>query len=770
MGAIAISMVKNEADVIEASIRHNLHFVDAYAVIDNGSTDGTLEILRAMRNEGLPIVIFNDPQFGHFQSEKVTEVYRRTVPIFQPEWVYLVDADEFIRASSRTDLETRMQRVPLGGAALIPWTTHIPDPRATPEALLRDPLGSSPWRRRREEPVYFKAVVRRRAEDDLQLVIEQGNHGVRLKDERTVPTVLIEGAWISHLPVRSAGQISTKVVNGWHALLVRNRTRNQPDEAYQWKEIYDRLMGGQSLSPQDVTSIALGYAQWAQRPRALTVDAELDATAPRYGELRYIGLGKHDALARLALSMAQQLSQGHGEAAIPSELLSCAMDLGALEDVIARANVRDLAVVEREPEWARLIACSRLAWPQAELCSAQLVLAPQLSIGRFARLASIVPAGAERRVVWWSDCTDDLSELPRALDAWKATGWEPDLLETLTLRALAVYRVARQTGFVLRAVDSSRQEHARQVRQALEAMTASAGPWPEPAPRAIVHPLDNLELAPAQPLVRAAGVHSPHRHDKPTLRVAVITPYFKEPAGWLERCVESVKAQSHACTHLVIADGHPQDWLDHAGVRHIRLDRAHADFGNTPRAIGAQLAVSEGFDAVAFLDADNWYAPDHIEGCLETAKEAGADYVVSLRELVREDGTALPFRPRQDETREHVDTSCFMILPGAFHTLPRWLMMPKPMSMLGDRYYLKSLRDEGLTEGRNPRRTVRYLCGWADVYRAVGERPPAFAKEGLDFGQVRNWLQALSPKEAARVRRLTGCEVEAECRVLAQVM
>ena len=96
------------------------------------------------------------------------------------------------------------------------------------------------------------------------------------------------------------------------------------------------------------------------------------------------------------------------------------------------------------------------------------------------------------------------------------------------------------------------------------------------------------------------------------MRVAVVTPYYKEPRGWIERCIASVAAQTHACDHFLVADGHAQDWIDGAGVRHLRLDRGHGDYGNTPRALGALLAVSEGYDAIAFLDADNWYAPEHV--------------------------------------------------------------------------------------------------------------------------------------------------------------
>jgi hypothetical protein len=61
-----------------------------------------------------------------------------------------------------------------------------------------------------------------------------------------------------------------------------------------------------------------------------------------------------------------------------------------------------------------------------------------------------------------------------------------------------------------------------------------------------------------------------------------------------------------------VSDGFPQDWLDSANVRHIRLGRPHNDAGNTPRGLGALLAVSEGYDGIGLLDADNWYDEDHI--------------------------------------------------------------------------------------------------------------------------------------------------------------
>lgn len=241
------------------------------------------------------------------------------------------------------------------------------------------------------------------------------------------------------------------------------------------------------------------------------------------------------------------------------------------------------------------------------------------------------------------------------------------------------------------------------------------------------------------------------------MKVAVVTPYHSEPQCWLERCIQSVKNQTYAATHFLVSDGKSQDWIDDVeGVRHIRLGAAHRDYGNTPRSIGGLLAVSENFDAVCFLDADNWYAPEHVHACVETALRTNADYVVAQRRLVREDGSILPIEYEEDRNGDHVDTNCFFLQFGAFHTLSRWALAPKPMASLFDRFYLKSLQREGLAVARTERYTVMYLCTWAETYRALGEDPPSFAKENLSSSSFLSWRQRLTPSDLAQVRKLVG--------------
>lgn len=240
------------------------------------------------------------------------------------------------------------------------------------------------------------------------------------------------------------------------------------------------------------------------------------------------------------------------------------------------------------------------------------------------------------------------------------------------------------------------------------------------------------------------------------MRVAVVTPYYKEQPEWLTRCVQSVRAQTHPATHFVIADGHPQDWLDSAGVRHIRLDRAHADYGNTPRSIGGLLAVSEGFDAVAFLDADNWYAPNHVELCVSAAGEGEADYVTAMRHWARADGSVMDFRSDEDFDGSHVDSSCHFLLRGAFHAIARWALMPKPMAMWGDRFFLASLRAEDLVERGTFEKSVYYLCTWSPIYEAMGEPPPDFAKRGVPNEQLAAWFRGLTARDREMLAKHTG--------------
>src|SRR5205814_1150110 len=115
-----------------------------------------------------------------------------------------------------------------------------------------------------------------------------------------------------------------------------------------------------------------------------------------------------------------------------------------------------------------------------------------------------------------------------------------------------------------------------------------------------------------------------HHCQPPLPKIAVITPYCREPLDVLAQCHESVLAQGAEVDHFMVADGYPREEVNAWNARHVVLPLAHADGGSTPRAVGSILADAEGYDFIAYLDADNWYAPGHIASLLELHRSSGA--------------------------------------------------------------------------------------------------------------------------------------------------
>jgi glycosyltransferase involved in cell wall biosynthesis len=211
------------------------------------------------------------------------------------------------------------------------------------------------------------------------------------------------------------------------------------------------------------------------------------------------------------------------------------------------------------------------------------------------------------------------------------------------------------------------------------------------------------------------------------MKVAVVTPYYQEPVEMLRRCHESVRSQTHACTHIMIADGHPRHEIEEWDIQHCVLPVSNRDYGNTPRGIGSILAFNQGFDAVAYLDADNWYAEDHLEILVAVCREYDVPVAVSSRQIVLSTGEYLPFGDPDEESGEHVDTNCFLITSEAAFLSSVWAMMDPAYSPVGDRVLLKTMQKFGILYGWSHKRTLFYESRWAAHFLQMGKEPPASA-------------------------------------------
>lgn len=240
--------------------------------------------------------------------------------------------------------------------------------------------------------------------------------------------------------------------------------------------------------------------------------------------------------------------------------------------------------------------------------------------------------------------------------------------------------------------------------------------------------------------------------------IAIVIPYYDETPRILSRCIESVQNQSVKVDTILVADGKPRDWIDASfDLRHIKLDIAHGDNGNTPRGIGGMLAAAENYDAICFLDADNWYEKNHIETCIEAIENSEIDieelqYVVSGRKIVTPDGDLIDHKTQSG----HVDTSEFMFLPGAYFIIPYWVTMPKEFGPICDRIMNLITIKEDLNYVKTGMKTVNFLMRYYGVYIAENLPVPPEADHKIQWEQIRQWYYSLSKNQQNYICSMIG--------------
>ena len=213
MKIVVTMMVRDEADIIAAMVEHHLgQGVDLMIVTDNGSVDGTREILADYAATGR-LELHDDPVHEKQQSSVVTAMARRAFTEHGADWVINADADEFWLPVDRAlTLKDALERIP---TSLQTWP--VPVINMTGAAARR---GAGVRRLvyrdlRSDETLMAKAGLHAQPTADAihvgspDVEVVQGNHFVNLESAgRPAPELELE---VLHLPWRSYEQYSRKV-------------------------------------------------------------------------------------------------------------------------------------------------------------------------------------------------------------------------------------------------------------------------------------------------------------------------------------------------------------------------------------------------------------------------------------------------------------------------------------------------------------------------------------------------------------------------------
>jgi len=219
MRIIGTCMVSNEADIIEAFVRHNAALLDGLVVIDHASIDATPRILASLGEEGLKVVVLRDNDRAFRQDVRQTWLARHYLEQLDADYCFLLDADELVRAPSRAALERSLAAIPPEGAGVVPLQNYI-GPASAFDAAGGDanPVRRLTHRMRSERAQPHKAVVPRAFARDTTLHVSNGNHAaVRVAQGTAAPVrhVRLDGVTLAHFPVRAPAQVARKALLGW---------------------------------------------------------------------------------------------------------------------------------------------------------------------------------------------------------------------------------------------------------------------------------------------------------------------------------------------------------------------------------------------------------------------------------------------------------------------------------------------------------------------------------------------------------------------------
>jgi hypothetical protein len=134
LGLAIACIVKNEADYLEEWLCFHLALgVDHVFLYDNGSTDGTLELLETYANHGLVTVVAWPLPGGQLGA------YNHALRFFGPsvDWLAFIDVDEFIVPLADDDIPTILARYPAAADLRMPRAEFgFSGHRTRPEGLV----------------------------------------------------------------------------------------------------------------------------------------------------------------------------------------------------------------------------------------------------------------------------------------------------------------------------------------------------------------------------------------------------------------------------------------------------------------------------------------------------------------------------------------------------------------------------------------------------------------------------------------------------------
>lgn len=297
MKSVCISVVRNEADIIECFVRHTVQVFDYLIVVNHRSLDGTGEILRALAKEGLPLEVRYDDTVYHVQPETMTKLAHEVYDAYKPDFLMALDADEFLI------LDVPFDKLIFNSETLFALLFNFVPTREDPAD--ENPLKRIQYRSKYVNSNQHKVLVPGRVLSDPMTYYPPGCHEMYYGTKDAVPYKVCSKMRIAHFPVRSEEQIMKKAFVFWLSKLASPLSSHWKTTSHHWKVFYERLKKGERLSFEELQRFANGYTADNLEPEMVLIKDPVPAPPMKYLPKQYTPL---EALADAAELLAFTLS------------------------------------------------------------------------------------------------------------------------------------------------------------------------------------------------------------------------------------------------------------------------------------------------------------------------------------------------------------------------------------------------------------------------------------------------------------------------------
>ena len=318
---VGLSMVRNESDIIETFIRHNLTLLDELHIVDHNSSDNTREILTHLKQEGLPIHIYhyNELEFApeRVLNHMMQHILNNDANI---DYIFPLDADEFIYCPSREKVNAFLTLIPQNRVGMYIWRGYLPS------STEYDPDFICHFTDQRKEEILTPKVIIPRAIAET-CILTIGSHYMIDHDGKEIKsTVFIEpnnqqfyywfierfqaefittnDLWLGHYPIRSTIQQIKKVLEKSITMVMEKK--GYRDSAWE-NQLRDLLAHNLDISLDELRLIAYNYR--ASDAEHIQIARKQPLCTTKL-ELKYQHLINNDplpVLAKLILDLAEKL-------------------------------------------------------------------------------------------------------------------------------------------------------------------------------------------------------------------------------------------------------------------------------------------------------------------------------------------------------------------------------------------------------------------------------------------------------------------------------